>query len=603
VEIDKHSSIKTLKEYVGKRFNIDISRLHAVEIYKYRFYKAYQDNKDVSSEIQSNDDVAIFELEAPPTNWPAPKKQKRKFPSMLSFGLNSDEDEDPPNWDEPEAAKLSESMLVPVLIRVAREPLTTGRYTYSPWSLVNSPFFITINAKESRDIDAILRKLLDKISMLTTYNLWQDMDGVSESSGERSSERDSDRLVTIDEDGDSSGDSKIHVQSVDGEEGMLDVSMRDTSQVDGDETQDSTTESRRQHPDILDPKTFIPPLLRNMFEMKFFRGSEMVPLGWNSIDETKSYNTIESRIPPRHSPSPPADSPSVADMNQGSGDGSSEAESEGDINNVPDLSNNTEWSQSNLTSSDEDDSSPPERIPFRPSAYRNQKFSGRGKGRGGRRNMKTYSKKGRYRVQTDGTDESETTVCDDGPLIRLGEGIVLDWRADAWDTIFGSRHESDEMRGMPTWEDPPMFLDKELQMRRLVRQSRRKKGVTLSDCLDEFGKEEILSENDAWYCPRCKQHRRASKKFELWKTPDILVIHLKRFSASRNFRDKLDVLVDFPIQNLDLGSRVMTKEEGKSDIYDLIAVDNHYGGLGGGHYTAFAKNFFDGEWYEYNGEF
>ena len=33
-------------------------------------------------------------------------------------------------------------------------------------------------------------------------------------------------------------------------------------------------------------------------------------------------------------------------------------------------------------------------------------------------------------------------------------------------------------------------------------------------------------------------------------------------------------------------------------LYDLYAVSNHYGGLGGGHYTAFGKN--DGKWYDYN---
>jgi len=65
-------------------------------------------------------------------------------------------------------------------------------------------------------------------------------------------------------------------------------------------------------------------------------------------------------------------------------------------------------------------------------------------------------------------------------------------------------------------------------------------------------------------------------------------------------RDKLDVKVDFPIEGLDLSSRVAVKEEGQSSIYDLFAVDNHYGGLGGGHYTAFAQNFFDKNWYEYN---
>ena len=35
-------------------------------------------------------------------------------------------------------------------------------------------------------------------------------------------------------------------------------------------------------------------------------------------------------------------------------------------------------------------------------------------------------------------------------------------------------------------------------------------------------------------------------------------------------------------------------------IYDLIAVDNHYGGLGGGHYTAYAKNCLDNKWYYFD---
>jgi ubiquitin carboxyl-terminal hydrolase 4/11/15 len=120
--------------------------------------------------------------------------------------------------------------------------------------------------------------------------------------------------------------------------------------------------------------------------------------------------------------------------------------------------------------------------------------------------------------------------------------------------------------------------------------------------LNEFGKEETLSENNAWYCPKCKEHRQAQKKFELWRTPDILVMHLKRFSSNRNFRDKLDLHVGFPLDGLDLQNRVLWKEEGKTLIYDLFAVDNHYGGLGGGHYTAYAQSFINKEWYEYNGE-
>jgi ubiquitin carboxyl-terminal hydrolase 4/11/15 len=88
--------------------------------------------------------------------------------------------------------------------------------------------------------------------------------------------------------------------------------------------------------------------------------------------------------------------------------------------------------------------------------------------------------------------------------------------------------------------------------------------------------------------------------FELWKAPDILVMHLKRFSSNRNFRDKLDVKVEYPTEGLDLSGMVRDQQDGKSLMYDLIAVDNHYGGLGGGHYTAYAKNFFNNGWYEYN---
>ena len=217
--------------------------------------------------------------------------------------------------------------------------------------------------------------------------------------------------------------------------------------------------------------------------------------------------------------------------------------------------------------------------------------------------MKTYSRKGNRQLPqrlSNGNDSDQDTP-DDGPLIRLGEGIVVDWTAEAFTALFEADGPEDHLRGRATLNSIETFNDTELNARRAARAKRRKNGITLDDCLDEFGKEEVLSEQDTWYCPRCKEHQRATKKFELWKTPDILIVHLKRFSSSSTRRDKLDVLVDFPIENLDLTNRVVEPQEGKNEIYDLIAVDDHWGGLGGGHYTAFAKNFIDGEWYEYNG--
>lgn len=180
---------------------------------------------------------------------------------------------------------------------------------------------------------------------------------------------------------------------------------------------------------------------------------------------------------------------------------------------------------------------------------------------------------------------------------------MVDWKEDAWEAVFGSPSKTpDSFQGGPTFTDLETLHDPALKQNQRRRQTRRSRGITLEECLDEFERAEVLSEQDMWYCPRCKEHRRASKKFDLWKTPDILIAHLKRFSSSGYRRDKLDVLVDFPVEGLDLTSRVIQKEDGQDEIYDLIAVDDHYGGLGGGHYTAYARNFADGEWYNYNGK-
>ena len=51
------------------------------------------------------------------------------------------------------------------------------------------------------------------------------------------------------------------------------------------------------------------------------------------------------------------------------------------------------------------------------------------------------------------------------------------------------------------------------------------------------------------YCPKCKEHREATKQISIWRLPPLLIIHLKRFSFSGNFnRDKLKVKVDFPLR-------------------------------------------------------
>nr|XP_061815787.1 ubiquitin carboxyl-terminal hydrolase 15-like isoform X3 [Nerophis lumbriciformis] len=121
----------------------------------------------------------------------------------------------------------------------------------------------------------------------------------------------------------------------------------------------------------------------------------------------------------------------------------------------------------------------------------------------------------------------------------------------------------------------------------------------LKDCIELFTTKEKLGAEDPWYCPNCKEHQQATKKLDLWSLPPVLVVHLKRFSYSRYMRDKLDSLVDFPLSNLDMSEFLINPNSGPC-LYDLIAVSNHYGGMGGGHYTAYAKNTDDGKWYNFD---
>ena len=77
-------------------------------------------------------------------------------------------------------------------------------------------------------------------------------------------------------------------------------------------------------------------------------------------------------------------------------------------------------------------------------------------------------------------------------------------------------------------------------------------------------------------------------------------MHLKRFSYNRYWRDKLDTLINFPLTGFDLTEACLNKEDNEKAVYDLHAISNHFGGLGGGHYTAYAKNANDGEWYNFD---
>ncbi|PSN47889.1 Ubiquitin carboxyl-terminal hydrolase 15 [Blattella germanica] len=120
--------------------------------------------------------------------------------------------------------------------------------------------------------------------------------------------------------------------------------------------------------------------------------------------------------------------------------------------------------------------------------------------------------------------------------------------------------------------------------------------LNIRDCIELYTKREVLGADDAWFCPSCEDHQQATKKFDLWSLPRILIIHLKRFVYNRQRREKVDTTVHYPVRGLDMSEYVIGENK-RDAVYDLIGVCNHYGGLGGGHYTAFCQNQNDHKWY------
>jgi len=122
--------------------------------------------------------------------------------------------------------------------------------------------------------------------------------------------------------------------------------------------------------------------------------------------------------------------------------------------------------------------------------------------------------------------------------------------------------------------------------------------VSLLDCFDSFTREEVLDGDEMPTCEQCKARKKCSKRYSLYRLPKILVIHLKRFSPTERFRQKLGTTVTFPLTGLSLSR--YADSVSASCTYNCYAVSNHSGTLYSGHYTAYAKHPQSGQWYSFN---
>lgn len=147
----------------------------------------------------------------------------------------------------------------------------------------------------------------------------------------------------------------------------------------------------------------------------------------------------------------------------------------------------------------------------------------------------------------------------------------------------------------------------------------------IHDCLRSYCQEEMLSGDEVWKCPYCKCEREATKQIIITRAPQFLVVHFKRFSASKTeSARKIHTPIQFPLHGLNIqpymvsaGSPSSSNREamtmGEHNVidpaitppylYDAYAVMRHLGQSGsGGHYISLVRDAARACWRKFDDE-
>jgi hypothetical protein len=117
---------------------------------------------------------------------------------------------------------------------------------------------------------------------------------------------------------------------------------------------------------------------------------------------------------------------------------------------------------------------------------------------------------------------------------------------------------------------------------------RRDAKLNLDDCFAFFQAEERLGDENKWFCPTCQEEVRATKTTDVWRVPDILIVHYKRSWANSTCKR----LVGFP-DVLDM--RPYVRGPGAAELkYRLYAVSDYGESLHLRPYAAHARVWWDG---------
>lgn len=117
--------------------------------------------------------------------------------------------------------------------------------------------------------------------------------------------------------------------------------------------------------------------------------------------------------------------------------------------------------------------------------------------------------------------------------------------------------------------------------------------VSIYDCLLNFCLPEELRQK--FECLNCGEKTPSRREVKILKPPNTLMLVIKRFKYNKAGM-KISTYVQFPT-TIDLRFFL---SRNTSCQYQLTGMIQHMGGVNGGHYVSYCKNFKNNNWYEYD---
>ena len=118
--------------------------------------------------------------------------------------------------------------------------------------------------------------------------------------------------------------------------------------------------------------------------------------------------------------------------------------------------------------------------------------------------------------------------------------------------------------------------------------------ISIYDCFDLFTQKETVKDV---LCENCNKKTDFTKELKIERLPEYLFIVFKRFKYISKYSTKLESIISFPFDNLQLDNYLINKTKYYKK-YDLYALINHNGQLSRGHYYCSVKQ--DNRWIKYD---